>query len=100
MMEEQSGAGGGGSTHWWWVAGSAAQFMWGVRSYRRGYAGDSRLMPVKAFGVASLFVCAFATASVGFLHASGIHKVEDAVEAGANLRTSLGIPSRTPKKEG
>lgn len=85
-MEEQNdavgGGGGGGesslfdgSAHWWWAMGSGAQIMWGVRCIRRGYAGDNRLMPVKAFGIASLFVGAIATTSVAFLSASGIHTV-------------------------
>lgn len=84
-MEEQNdavsrGAGGesslfDGSAHWWWAMGSGAQIMWGVRCIRRGYAGDLRFTPVKAFGIASLFVGAIATTSVAFLSASGIHTV-------------------------
>jgi hypothetical protein len=46
-----------------------------VSSVRRGCAGESRLMPLKAFAVASLFVGAAASASVSALHASGIYKV-------------------------
>ncbi|KAJ4847651.1 hypothetical protein Tsubulata_002764 [Turnera subulata] len=67
---------------------------WGVSSFRRGHAGDSRLMPFKAFAVASLFVGSAASASVAGLQASGIHKVEDLMEVGANIRTGLGIPPR------
>ncbi|KAJ0110430.1 hypothetical protein Patl1_00137 [Pistacia atlantica] len=50
-----------------------------------GYAGDFRLMPVKAFGIA-------ASASIAFLRASGIHKVEDLMEVGANIRTRTWNP--------
>ena len=72
---EENGHGSGDRSHWWWALASAAQLGWGVFSYRRGGVGDSRLMPVKAFGVASLFVGAAASAAFGVLHASGIHKV-------------------------
>ncbi len=41
----------------------------------RGFAGDSRLMPFKAFSVASLFVGGAASASYAALQASGIRKV-------------------------
>ncbi|XP_021611608.1 uncharacterized protein LOC110614396 [Manihot esculenta] len=79
----------------WWALASCTQFVWGMSSYRKGYAGDSRLMPFKAFAVASLFVGSAASASFAALQASGIHKVEDLVEMGANLRTGLGIPPRS-----
>ncbi|KAJ0052598.1 hypothetical protein Pint_00131 [Pistacia integerrima] len=46
-------------------------------------------MPVKAFGIA-----ASASASIASLRASGIHKVEDLMEVGANMRTGLGIRCR------
>ncbi|PON70222.1 StAR lipid transfer-like protein [Trema orientale] len=82
-------------THWWWGAASAGQLGWGIASFRRGYAGHSNLMPLKAFAVASLFVGAAASASFAALHASGIHKVEDMMEVGANMRTGLGIRPRT-----
>ncbi|XP_024032961.1 uncharacterized protein LOC21404661 [Morus notabilis] len=79
-------------SHWrWWAAASAAQLGWGVASFKKGYAGHSNLMPLKAFAVASLFVGAAASASLSALHASGIHKVEDFLEVGANIRTSCGI---------
>ncbi|EXB37615.1 hypothetical protein L484_021821 [Morus notabilis] len=62
-------------SHWrWWAAASAAQLGWGVASFKKGYAGHSNLMPLKAFAVASLFVGAAASASLSALHASGIHK--------------------------
>lgn len=86
-----------GGTHWWWGIGSTAQLGWGIRAMRKGYAGDGRLMPVKAFAVASLFVGAAATASVAALRASGIHTVEDMKEVGANIRTGLGIPPRNTR---
>ncbi|KAJ4826752.1 hypothetical protein Tsubulata_024584 [Turnera subulata] len=56
-------------------------------------------MPFKAFAVASLFVGSAASASVGGLQASGIHKVEDLMEVGANIRTGLGIPLRIQKEK-
>lgn len=59
----------------WWALASCTQFVWGMSSYRKGYAGDSRLMPFKAFAVASLFVGSAASASFAALQASGIHKV-------------------------
>ncbi|ESR58625.1 StAR lipid transfer-like protein [Citrus sinensis] len=97
-MESDTDAGVNG-THWWWTLASTGQLGWGIASFRKGYAGDSRLMPVKAFGVASLFVGSAASASLAFLQASGIRKVEDLLEVGANIRTRLGIPSRTPHKK-
>ncbi|XP_057978857.1 uncharacterized protein LOC131165252 [Malania oleifera] len=84
----------GGGSHWWWALASTAQLAWGINSYRKGYAGDSRLMPFKAFAVASLFVGAAASASVSILSFSGIHRVEDVMVVGANIRTRLGIPRR------
>ncbi|KAM0027340.1 hypothetical protein Hdeb2414_s0020g00568281 [Helianthus debilis subsp. tardiflorus] len=73
-MEKVANNGGGGG-YWWWAGASGVQLAWGIYSFRKGYAGDSRLMPLKAFGVASLFVGATATATVGTLRASGIHSV-------------------------
>ncbi|KAL9429924.1 hypothetical protein AB3S75_025332 [Citrus x aurantiifolia] len=72
-MESDTDAGVNG-THWWWALASTGQLGWGISSFRRGYAGDSRLMPVKAFGVASLFVGSAASASLAFLQASGIRR--------------------------
>ncbi|KAK7339254.1 hypothetical protein VNO77_19910 [Canavalia gladiata] len=89
-MEEAAG----GAIQWWWGVASVAQIGLGLRSYAKGYAGDSRLMPFKAFAVASLFVGASASASVLLLQANGIHRVEDLMEAGANLRAKLGLPPR------
>ncbi|KAF3967446.1 hypothetical protein CMV_008554 [Castanea mollissima] len=101
-MEENEGggAGGGGGTgtetysHIWWALASAAQLGWAISSFKRGHAGDSHFMPFKAFSVASLFVGATATAAVSVLHVSGIHKVEDLLEVGANIRTGLGVRPR------
>ncbi|CAI9101295.1 OLC1v1038587C1 [Oldenlandia corymbosa var. corymbosa] len=78
-MEQNEGMGGGAT--WWsggieeqyyWGAASLAQLGWAISSFRRGYAGDSRLMPIKAFGIASLFLGSVATATMGSLRASGI----------------------------
>jgi hypothetical protein len=74
-MEEVTGGGGGGGIQWLWGVASAAQMGLGVRSYRKGHAGDSCLMPLKAFTVASLFIGSAASASVFILHANGIHGV-------------------------
>ncbi|KAK9715767.1 hypothetical protein RND81_06G187700 [Saponaria officinalis] len=79
---------------WWWGLASATQLGWGIATVRRGYAGDTNFMPLKAFGVASLFVGAAATAFVGTLRASGIHKVEDMKALGSSIRTTLGAPPR------
>ncbi|KZV49048.1 hypothetical protein F511_10999 [Dorcoceras hygrometricum] len=77
-MEEEGQGGGvvaGVEQYWWWAAASAAQLGWGIYAFRKGHAGDSRLMPFKAFTVASLFVGASACAAVASLRASGIHSV-------------------------
>ncbi|GLU05169.1 hypothetical protein SLE2022_222830 [Rubroshorea leprosula] len=100
MEEENEGGGSQRSqthihNHYLWALASAAQFGWAISAYRRGYAGDHRLMPFKAFGVASLFIGASASAAVGSLQASGIQKVEDLVELGASIRNGLRIPKRT-----
>ncbi|CAL0304627.1 unnamed protein product [Lupinus luteus] len=81
-----------------WGVASVTQFGWGVRSLTKGYSGDTRFMPLKAFAVASLFLGSAASASVLILKHSGIHKVEDLVEAGANLRAKLGLRQRTQNK--
>lgn len=74
--DENGGEGGGENrSHWWWALGSATQIGWGISSFLRGYAGDSRLMPFKAFSVASLFVGGAASASIAALQASGIREV-------------------------
>lgn len=64
-------------THWWWATASSVQLSWGIAALRRGYRGSPSLMPVKAFGVAALFVGCGATASIAFLQFSGIHKVSN-----------------------
>ena len=70
------GVGGGSdSTNWWWALASVAQFGWGISSYTRGYAGDSRHMPLKAFAVASLLVGGAASASIVVLQYHDIRKV-------------------------
>ncbi|KAF3440081.1 hypothetical protein FNV43_RR18359 [Rhamnella rubrinervis] len=94
-VDEKEGVGGEIGTHWWWVTASATQLGCGIVSFRKGYAGHSNLMPLKAFGVASLFVGAAASAAAASLHIYGIHKVEDLMEVGANIRTALGVRPRT-----
>lgn len=96
----ENGCGGGIETQWWWwwAMASMAKFGWGISAYKRGFAGDSRLMPLKAFAVASLFVGSAASASIASLQASGIHKVQDLIELGANVRTGLGVPPRVAKE--
>ncbi|XP_071718343.1 uncharacterized protein [Rutidosis leptorrhynchoides] len=94
MEKETNNNTNGGSGYWWWAAASGVQVVYGIYSIRKGYSGDSRLMPLKAFGIASLFVGATATATVGTLSASGIHSVTDAVELGASIRSSLGVKGR------
>ncbi|KAK4416057.1 hypothetical protein Salat_2713100 [Sesamum alatum] len=80
---------------WWWAAASAAQLGWGISTFRKGYGGDSHLMPFKAFAVASLFVGAAASAAVASLRASGVRSVEDMKALGTNIRTELGLRPRT-----
>lgn len=72
-MDEATG--GGSKIQWLWGVASAAQMGLGVRSYIKGHAGDSCLMPLKAFTVASLFIGSAASASVLVLQANGIHGV-------------------------
>ncbi|XP_023540026.1 uncharacterized protein LOC111800524 isoform X2 [Cucurbita pepo subsp. pepo] len=94
-MVENGGSDGGSNAHWWWALAGATQFGWGIASFRRGVIGDSSLMPFKAFAVASLFVGAAASSAIASLKAAGIHKVEDVMEVGANIRTGLGVRPRT-----
>ncbi|GAB2269936.1 hypothetical protein Dimus_004854 [Dionaea muscipula] len=99
-MEEKGGDGGGAGNDWalwWWAVASTAQLALAIRAYRKGYAGNSHLMPIKAFGVASLFVGAATAATVGTLKSFGIHQVDDLKEVGANIRTGLGIPPRNTR---
>ncbi|XP_047177783.1 uncharacterized protein LOC124844818 isoform X1 [Vigna umbellata] len=100
-MEEITGGGNNSETgiQWWWGVAAAAQMGLGMRSYAKGYAGDSRFMPLKAFTVASLFLGSAASASVLLLQSNGINGVEDLMEAGANLRAKLGLPPRTQNKK-
>lgn len=75
-MEEAAGSGNSdGGNKWWWGVASAAQMGLGIRTFAKGHGGDSRLMPFKAFVVASLFVSSAASASVLLLQANGIHRV-------------------------
>lgn len=76
-MEEITGGGNNSETgiQLWWGVAAAAQMGLGVRSFSRGYAGDSRFMPLKAFTVASLFVGSAASTSVLLLQANGIYGV-------------------------
>nr|POE50194.1 hypothetical protein CFP56_73175 [Quercus suber] len=76
------------------VEASAAQLGWAISSFKRGHVSDSHFMPFKAFSVASLFLGATSTAAVSVLHVSGIHKVEDLLEVGTNIRTGLGVRPR------
>ncbi|WVZ04899.1 hypothetical protein V8G54_018245 [Vigna mungo] len=74
-MEEITGVGNDSETgiQWWWGVAAAAQMGLGMRSYAKGYAGDSRFMPLKAFTVASLFVGSAASASILLLQSNGIN---------------------------
>ncbi|KAJ8625938.1 hypothetical protein MRB53_019245 [Persea americana] len=83
-----------GNGFWWWAGASSAQLAAGVAACRRGFRGRDTLMPIKAFGVASLFVGAGATAFAGFLYASGIHKVDDMKEVGKSFRKKMRVPPR------
>jgi len=76
-MEEITGGGNNSETEiqWWWGVAAAAQMGLGMRSFAKGYAGDSRFMPLKAFTVASLFVGSAASTSVLLLQANGINGV-------------------------
>ncbi|XP_022974845.1 uncharacterized protein LOC111474468 isoform X1 [Cucurbita maxima] len=94
-MVENGGSDGGSNAHWWWALAGATQLGWGIASFRRGVIGDSSLMPFKAFAVASLFVGAASSSAIASLKAAGIHKVEDVMEVGANIRNGLGIRPRT-----
>ncbi|XP_055817537.1 uncharacterized protein LOC129886736 [Solanum dulcamara] len=92
--ENTAGAGTGTDRYRWWAAASTGQLLWGIYAYRRGFAGECRMMPLKAFAVASLFVGATASASMASLRACGIHSVEDMKVVGASIRTGLGLTRR------
>ncbi|WCJ22978.1 hypothetical protein M5689_005033 [Euphorbia peplus] len=103
MAEDQiAGAGknsGDNVPAWcYWAIASTAQLAWGVSSYRKGFPGDSHLMPFKAFGIATLFIGSGGSAAIAALRAADVHKMEDLLLAGRNLRTGLGIPSRGQEK--
>lgn len=74
-QNEENAAVDGTSRYRWWAAASTGQLLWGIYAYRRGFAGECRMMPLKAFAVASLFVGATASASMASLRACGIHSV-------------------------
>ncbi|XP_047329670.1 uncharacterized protein LOC124932990, partial [Impatiens glandulifera] len=89
----------GGEDYWrCWAVASISQLAWGIRSCRRGFPGDPRFMPLKAFAVGSLFVGSAASAFTAVLSASGIRSVNDAKEVGANIRSGLGITRRVQDK--
>ncbi|KAL4180138.1 hypothetical protein AMTRI_Chr13g90620 [Amborella trichopoda] len=79
-----------GNGFWYWVAAGSVQAAMGVVAYRRGCG----LMSFKAFGIASLFVGAGASAIGGLLHASGVNEVKDVKEVRQSLRRRLGFPPR------
>ncbi|KAJ3692849.1 hypothetical protein LUZ60_011944 [Juncus effusus] len=79
----------------WWAAASSAQTVLGTAWCRRGYSGTGACMPLKAFAAASVFVSAAASAVTSVLLASGFHSMEDAKEAGRNVRRWM----RAPPKE-
>ncbi|KAJ8565581.1 hypothetical protein K7X08_008157 [Anisodus acutangulus] len=87
---EVNGTSGSAAHYRWWAAASTGQLVWGIFALRRGYAGECRMMPLKAFAIASLFVGASASASMASIRAYGIHSVEDMKVVGASIRTGLG----------
>ncbi|XP_049383210.1 uncharacterized protein LOC125847610 [Solanum stenotomum] len=93
-QNEENAAVDGTSRYRWWAAASTGQLLWGIYAYRRGFAGECRMMPLKAFAVASLFVGATASASMASLRACGIHSVEDMKVVGESIRTGLGLTRR------
>lgn len=73
---EDAGAESGGAGGWEkWTAASVIQLGIGIYSYRKVRSGECRLMPLKAFGIASLFVGAGFTSLVAVISANGIHSV-------------------------
>lgn len=58
-----------------WTAASVIQLGTGIYSYRKVRSGECRLMPLKAFGIASLFVGAGFTSLFALVTANGIHSV-------------------------
>ncbi|KAK6143041.1 hypothetical protein DH2020_023389 [Rehmannia glutinosa] len=93
-LKEEGSVVTGVEGYWLWVAASTAQLGWGISTIRKGYGGDSTLMPFKAFAVASLFVGAAATAAVASLRVSGVRSVEDMKVLGSNIRSGLGLRPR------
>ncbi|XP_006347937.1 uncharacterized protein [Solanum tuberosum] len=93
-QNEENAAVDGTSRYRWWAVASTGQLLWGIYAYRRGFAGECRMMPLKAFAVASLFVGATASASMASLRACGIHSVEDMKVVGESIRTGLGLTRR------
>ncbi|KAF8688020.1 hypothetical protein HU200_042510 [Digitaria exilis] len=96
-MDERGGGGGSSAEaeRWpWWAAASAAQAATGAAWFRRGKGGSALAMPFKAFGIASLFVGAGATAVAAGVLASGVGSVEDMKGVGASIRRWMGAPPR------
>lgn len=90
---EEAGAeptGGGGWEKW--SAASVIQLGTGLYSYRKVRSGECRLMPLKAFGIASLFVGAGFTSLFAVVAANGIHSVHSLLFYG-NLNTHAHLPN-------
>ncbi|XP_051129821.1 uncharacterized protein LOC127250535 [Andrographis paniculata] len=100
MEEKEEGKPANGmiGDHWGWAAAGATQFVLGILAFRKGYSGDSNLMPFKAFAVASLFVGAAATSATASLRASGVRSVDDMKALGEDIRSNLGLQPR-PRSE-
>ncbi|XP_050378611.1 uncharacterized protein LOC126795926 [Argentina anserina] len=100
MQEAEQGNGGNHhrtlmpDAHFLWAGASAAQFACAVVLYRKGSGPHSTSMPFRACAVASLIVGAAFTAAFAGVRSSGIHKVEDLIQLGANIRTGLGVQRR------
>ncbi|KAJ1702962.1 hypothetical protein LUZ63_002741 [Rhynchospora breviuscula] len=96
-MSQEAEAIGIGDQKWmWWTGASSAQLAAGVVWCRRGYTGSGGSMPLKAFGAASLFVSALASAATASFFASGFESVEDVKDAGERFRRWMGaLPKDT-----
>ncbi|KAF3625258.1 putative Import inner membrane translocase subunit tim21, mitochondrial precursor [Capsicum annuum] len=88
-QNEENAASGGAANYRWWAAASTGQLLWGIYSYRRGYSGECKMMPLKAFAVASLFVGATASASMASLRACGIYSVNSLFSLPLNTLKNL-----------
>lgn len=89
-MEEAGAETAGASAGCWekWSAASVIQLGTGIYSYRKVRSGECRLMPLKAFGIASLFVGAGFTSVFAVVAANGIHSVRSLLSDG-NLNTHV-----------